>query len=140
MGTTKDSVSHLTKVPLFSGCSKRELQAVARVVREIPHKAGTVIAREGEPGIGLFILVEGTADVTIGGNIRRGLVDLDGRGEVVVTVGEGLTVQLRAAAFGPRRAALQEDALEVGAVVARGREAPALEVGGDVARRDVEPA
>jgi CRP/FNR family transcriptional regulator, cyclic AMP receptor protein len=59
--------SELGKVPLFSGCSQRELQVVARAVREINHKAGTVIAREGEPGIGLFVITEGTASVSIGG-------------------------------------------------------------------------
>ena len=53
MTTTKDTVSQLAKVPLFSECSQRDLQTVARVVREIPHGAGTVIAREGEPGVGL---------------------------------------------------------------------------------------
>jgi CRP/FNR family cyclic AMP-dependent transcriptional regulator len=59
--------AELGKVPLFSGCSQRELQVVARAVREVNHKAGTVIAREGEPGIGLFVITEGTASVTIGG-------------------------------------------------------------------------
>jgi CRP-like cAMP-binding protein len=65
--------SELGKVPMFSACSQRELQTVARVVREVEHKAGTVIAREGEPGIGLFIITEGTASVSIGGQ-KKGTV------------------------------------------------------------------
>ena len=36
-------------------------------MKEVRHKAGTVIAREGEPGIGLFVMMEGTATVSIGG-------------------------------------------------------------------------
>ena len=59
--------AELGKIPMFAGCSQRELQIVARAVREVSHKAGTVIAREGEPGIGLFVITKGTATVTIGG-------------------------------------------------------------------------
>lgn len=65
--------AELGKVPLFAGCSQRELQVVARAVREVNHRAGTVIAREGEPGIGLFVVTEGTASVTIGG-VKKGTI------------------------------------------------------------------
>jgi CRP-like cAMP-binding protein len=65
--------SELGKIPLFSGCSQRELQIVARAVKEVQHPAGTVIAREGEPGIGLFVVLEGTATVSIGG-VRKGKI------------------------------------------------------------------
>ena len=45
-----DMVEHLAGVPIFDGCSKKELQTIARQVREISHDAGYVIATEGEPG------------------------------------------------------------------------------------------
>lgn len=64
---TKDVVERLAQVPIFSGCSKKELQTIARAVRAIEHEAGTVIAAEGEPGAGLFVIDKGSADVTIGG-------------------------------------------------------------------------
>jgi CRP-like cAMP-binding protein len=96
VGTTKQSVSHLAKVPLFSDCSQRDLQTVARVVREIPHRAGTVIAREGEPGIGLFILVDGTADVTIGGKKKTTLVPGDFFGEIALLDGGPRTATVTA--------------------------------------------
>ena len=67
MATTSEIVEHLGKVPIFSGCSKKELQTIAKQVREIDHPAGHVIASEGEPGAGLFVIDEGEADVTIGG-------------------------------------------------------------------------
>ena len=67
MATTSEIVEHLAKVPIFSGCSKKELQTIAKQVREIEHEAGHVIATEGEPGAGLFVIDEGEADVTIGG-------------------------------------------------------------------------
>ena len=64
---TKDVVERLAQVPIFSGCSKKELQTIARAVCPIEHEAGTVIAAEGEPGAGLFVIDKGSADVTIGG-------------------------------------------------------------------------
>jgi len=67
VATTSEIVEHLAKVPIFSGCSKKELQTIAKQVREIEHEAGHVIASEGEPGAGLFVIDEGEADVTIGG-------------------------------------------------------------------------
>jgi CRP-like cAMP-binding protein len=63
---TKDVAERLTAVPVFSGCTKKELAAIAQVVREIHHDAGDVLATQGEPGAGLFILDEGEADVSIG--------------------------------------------------------------------------
>ena len=69
-------VEWLRQVPLFSACSKRELRAIAGVVKEVDHPKGTVIAREGNPGVGLFVIVDGEAVVTIGGRrmavLRRG--------------------------------------------------------------------
>jgi hypothetical protein len=44
--------NNLANVPIFSGCSKRELGIIARASKEVSHKEGTVIAREGERGIG----------------------------------------------------------------------------------------
>jgi CRP-like cAMP-binding protein len=64
------------QVPLFESCSQRELRAIAGVVKEVSHPEGTVIAKEGDPGVGLFIIVDGEAEVTIGGKrmaiLRRG--------------------------------------------------------------------
>ena len=39
-----DVAGQLSRVPLFSGCSKRDLQTIARVVKDIDHRSGTVIA------------------------------------------------------------------------------------------------
>ena len=79
---TKDVVEQLSKVPLFSGCSRKDLQTIARIVRDIDHPAGTVIAREGDPGVGLFVITEGMTDVTIGGRRRARLGPGDFFGEI----------------------------------------------------------
>lgn len=63
----------LAKVSIFSECSKRELAIIARASKEVVHKEGTVIAREGERGIGLFLILEGQCAVTIGGKTKAKL-------------------------------------------------------------------
>jgi CRP/FNR family transcriptional regulator, cyclic AMP receptor protein len=93
---TKDVVAQLSKVPLFSACSKRDLQTIARVVKDIQHPAGTVIAREGEPGVGLFVIVEGEAEVTIGGKKKTTLVPGDFFGEIALLDGGPRTATVMA--------------------------------------------
>jgi len=44
----QDIAAKLAGVPLFSGCSKKELAVIARAAKEVTHKKGAVIAREGE--------------------------------------------------------------------------------------------
>jgi CRP/FNR family transcriptional regulator, cyclic AMP receptor protein len=89
-------VKQLSQVPLFSGCSRRDLQTIARVVKDIDHAAGTVIAREGEPGVGLFVIVEGTADVTIGDKRKATLGPGDFFGEIALLDGGPRTATVTA--------------------------------------------
>jgi CRP/FNR family cyclic AMP-dependent transcriptional regulator len=96
LSTTNDTVGALANVPLFAGCSRRELQTIASVVRDISHAAGTVIAREGEPGIGLFVIVEGTADVSIGGRKKASLGPGDFFGEIALLDGGPRTATVTA--------------------------------------------
>jgi len=95
MGT--GDVVLLKSVPLFSDCSTKELQAIRRAAKDVPHKAGTVIAREGEPGIGLFVIADGKADVTIGGVKRRTLGPGDFFGEIALLDGGPRTATVTAA-------------------------------------------
>jgi CRP-like cAMP-binding protein len=94
--TTKDVVASLSKVPLFSGCSSRELQTIARAVKPIDHPKGTVIAREGEPGIGLFVIKSGKADVSIGGKKKAALDAGDFFGEIALLDGGPRTATVTA--------------------------------------------
>ena len=60
-------LQHLARVPLFSDCSKHELDRLARRTTDIVLEAGQPIIKEGRTGFEFFVIVEGTAEVT-----RRG--------------------------------------------------------------------
>jgi CRP/FNR family cyclic AMP-dependent transcriptional regulator len=57
----KTYLEHLASVPLFSACSQKELQAVAKASDEINLPAGRVLCTQGEVGREAFILVQGEA-------------------------------------------------------------------------------
>jgi CRP-like cAMP-binding protein len=82
-----DVVAKLAKVPLFSGCSKRELALIARSAKEVVHRKGTVVAHEGEPGVGLFVVLEGECEVTVGGRRKAKLGPGDFFGEIALLDG-----------------------------------------------------
>lgn len=58
----------LAAVPLFSSCNQVELRQIARLGTPVPVSAGTVLTAEGSPGREFFLIVEGMADCSVGGN------------------------------------------------------------------------
>ena len=67
----------LKRVPLFAGCSKKELEHVAMVADEIDFTSGKRLIKEGELGREFFILVGGTAEIS-----RKGkAIDTAGPGD-----------------------------------------------------------
>ena len=59
-------LEHLAKVPLFSACSKKELQNIARASDAVEIPAGKVLVEEGKPGHEFFLIINGTASVKRG--------------------------------------------------------------------------
>jgi CRP/FNR family transcriptional regulator, cyclic AMP receptor protein len=92
----KDVVERLSHVPIFAGCSKKDLQVIAKAARSVRHPAGTVVATEGEPGAGLFVIDQGEADVTIGGKKLNHLGPGDFFGEMALLDGGPRTATVTA--------------------------------------------
>jgi CRP-like cAMP-binding protein len=74
----------IRQVPLFSELDKRELQGLSSSMKERTFKAGDTIASEGQTGIGFFIIEEGEASVSVGGQERASLGPGDHFGEVAL--------------------------------------------------------
>jgi CRP/FNR family cyclic AMP-dependent transcriptional regulator len=56
-------LDHLGSIGLFSALSRKELQRVAKVSDEVKVPAGHVLAKQGDVGREMFVLVEGQATV-----------------------------------------------------------------------------
>jgi CRP-like cAMP-binding protein len=79
-----DAVDLLKQVPLFSDLEDRELRQIANGMKQRTFSAGQEIAVEGQSGVGFFVIEEGTAKVTVGGNEVRMLGPGDYFGEVAL--------------------------------------------------------
>jgi CRP/FNR family transcriptional regulator, cyclic AMP receptor protein len=78
----------LARVPLFSGLDPRELETISRTVHERTFNAGDKVAEEGQGGVGFFVIKQGEAKVTVGGNEVRRLGPGDYFGEIAL-ISEG---------------------------------------------------
>jgi len=85
--TKTEIIERLSSVALFSGCSKRELQAIAGAVKEVSRPAGDVLATEGEKGVGFFLILDGTAMVVVNDRARRKMGPGDVFGEIALLDG-----------------------------------------------------
>jgi len=60
-------LDQLRRIPLFAGCSNTALAGIDRLVDDHHAAAGTVLTREGGVGLESFVIVSGTAAVTVRG-------------------------------------------------------------------------
>jgi len=81
-------IDHLRKLPLFRGCSRRELTAVARIVDLVEEPAGKVLTRTGETGREFCLILEGTVRVEVSPRKRVRLGRGDFFGEMSLLDGE----------------------------------------------------
>ena len=77
-------IDALRNVPLFSGLDKRDLDQLGRQLHERRFAEGTEITTEGSTGAGFFVIAEGNAEVTIGGQHRATLGPGDHFGEIAL--------------------------------------------------------
>lgn len=69
----KDTLLLLKTVPLFEGLSKRELDKLISVSKEVDFEEGHAIVEEGATGVGFHLILEGEAHVLVGGRKRATL-------------------------------------------------------------------
>jgi CRP/FNR family cyclic AMP-dependent transcriptional regulator len=56
-------LSMLEKTSLWSGLSKQDLKAIARLSKERSYEPGETIVRKGEGGVGFYLILEGTVEI-----------------------------------------------------------------------------
>ena len=61
------AIERMQSIPLFSACTRQELELILSRTTELRFKPGDVLTREGERGHEFLVIVEGQADVLIGG-------------------------------------------------------------------------
>ena len=89
LGRTRDpKMAALAAIGAFSHCNQNELSVLAGSADECELPAGSVLMREGETGVEAFVILDGTAAVSICG----GAIATVGPGE---TVGEMALIEGR---------------------------------------------
>jgi CRP/FNR family transcriptional regulator, cyclic AMP receptor protein len=91
-----DPVKMLAGVPLFEGLSKQDLTKIAKSAKEVTHRQGAVLAREGQSGLGFFLITDGTAGVKVGGRTAARLGSGDFFGEISLLDGGPRTATVTA--------------------------------------------
>ena len=78
---------HLSALPLFSSCSKSDLQLLARAADELTVAEGTELTRQGGVGREAFVIIDGAAVVTKVGEPAAELGPGDHFGELALLDG-----------------------------------------------------
>jgi CRP/FNR family cyclic AMP-dependent transcriptional regulator len=91
MNRTAEIDRYLTEIPLFSACSKRELQTISGLTTALTIPAGKVVTSEGQPGREFVVILEGTATVSINGTQIATLGRGDFFGEIALLDGGSRT-------------------------------------------------
>lgn len=69
MPADKTTVERLREIELFRLCTKKDLEALAAIVEEIDVEPGTVLCDQGRIADACFVVIEGTADIAVGGTV-----------------------------------------------------------------------
>jgi len=105
-----EKVETLRKVPMFAELSQRSLGKIASVAAERTRERGALLAEEGAPGLEMFVLLDGKAQVERGGQplarLKAGdcfgemsLIDYEARSASVVAVTDVTLLVIHTRAF-----------------------------------------
>jgi CRP/FNR family cyclic AMP-dependent transcriptional regulator len=82
--TAPSSVAALEQVPLLAELTKRDRQRLAQSMKERTFPPGKQVVVEGRNGVGFFIILEGSAAVSVGKEVVRVLGPGDYFGEMAL--------------------------------------------------------
>ena len=77
-------VDLISRVPLFSTCSKKELRMIANLADQVDWREGKTVIRQGASGAEFFVLTNGTVSVFRDGEKLSDLAAGDWIGEVAL--------------------------------------------------------
>ena len=77
--TLKERAEALARVPVFAGLSRRSLERIARIAKDVELRPGQVLIEPRAKGSGMFVLLEGTVTASMRGRRAREL----GAGDIV---------------------------------------------------------
>ncbi len=77
----------IKSVPLFSSCSKKELEAIAAQADELVVPAGKTLTKQGDRGREFLVIVDGSAEVRKNGRKVNTLGSGDFLGEIALISG-----------------------------------------------------
>ena len=60
MASKKAYIDHLRNIPLFQGCSQKDLERIAKASDEVSLPAGSLIVDQGQTGREAFVILSGT--------------------------------------------------------------------------------
>ncbi len=72
----------LARVDLFAGLDKKDLQLLASACKERKYSAGSTLIKQGDTGVGLYVITSGTVRITKATDPDKAEIDLG-------TVGSG---------------------------------------------------
>ncbi len=91
-----DIATRLAEVRLFAGCPTRVLKQLVDGGREVDHKPGREVAVEGLGAAAFHYVMDGSAEVTVGGSPRGELRPGDYFGEISLIDGKPRSATVRA--------------------------------------------
>jgi CRP-like cAMP-binding protein len=86
----------LARLDLFAGLSRRELKKLVGRSQTVDHEPGKAVAAEGLGALAFHLILDGQAEVSLGGNVIRNMGPGDHFGEISIIDGKPRSVTVTA--------------------------------------------
>ena len=92
------TAAELRRIPLFTELSEEGLERLAACAAKLDVEPGQIVALEGDPGSGMFVILDGTVSVEMRGGFHTELEQGNFFGEIALLVPDaGRVARVRAA-------------------------------------------